>query len=1118
MTAPTTMSNCPTEETLAAFVDGRLDADARERVIAHLADCAECRDVVLTASEFSELEQTELSATRQHLDRTSWSKRPRSFAVPLAIAASLLVAVSAVLLWWSSSRSADSMSELLQAGNALEQRSLEGRLSDGFAYRPLEPILRSGETEETDLAIQIAVRRAQDAAKISPSTERLHAAAIGQLLLAKPDRAVQMLESLLNAETKESDVAKALNKSRDVRLLNSLSVAYLAQQRASRNPRAALLASEAAQRSWLIEQTPEAAWNRAVAIEKLYLWKAAAAAWGDYLRLDPDSEWAVEARSRLKRVNAQTLSQGWERGKATAWDAARRLDLSSVQAIARLYPEQMRLAAEDEILVALASAIQAAGPGRSVITGQAETIARASANLGDSTLSDLVRMAHDPTQGQSFAGSFLGFIDARKHYRESRISEAVESLRRSSAQADAAGLPLSAMHALLAAGCAYYQNDYVAALETISGISAELDCNRWPSLCGRAAWLAGISQISNGQMNEALRSYEAARQHYQRIGYKDGELAATGLLASGLELVGDLESAWGLRLRALQMVAEIGSASTRLPQTLAGAAAASQRDGFIETSILFCDAVLEATEEPTWADVRHAALSRRSELYRRRGDSAAGRRDLASAGIVATSIKDRDVQGFATTHPDHLRARLEDMPSSEERSALLDGAFAFAKSTGNVSREIEVLLLRGAEDARRGDASAAEKTLEAALGLIDAQRSRLDNLQLREAYLDQRRDVYRKLAASVAVRGNVERSLHFAERARARTLREQYEGSVRASAPSIDDLRAQLPEEFAVLYFMHTGNLLGQWLVTRDGIQYHGATIPPSQVESLANEMLAKEPARAAKSARMLARVLLEPFAAQLRSARTIVFVPDDGLAGVAFAALPIDGHLLLEGSRVFVAPSLALLVSCKKRSEHPVNTPSLLAVSPLTGGAEGSDYLPDAVAESEDVVRHFNGISHLLSGARATKSAIRSAATRSHILHFSGHGIFDRSHPSYAAIQVSDSRDGSMWYAHEIANTRLENVRLVVLASCEGLRPATRHREGVSSLGRAFIAAGVPAVIGAIRPVDDEVARALFARFYGELARGADAATALREAQLSLRDRYPIRSWAIFQLLGGVA
>jgi anti-sigma factor RsiW len=46
------MIACPSDETLAAFIDGRLKgADSRAVVVDHIADCAECRDVVVMADE-----------------------------------------------------------------------------------------------------------------------------------------------------------------------------------------------------------------------------------------------------------------------------------------------------------------------------------------------------------------------------------------------------------------------------------------------------------------------------------------------------------------------------------------------------------------------------------------------------------------------------------------------------------------------------------------------------------------------------------------------------------------------------------------------------------------------------------------------------------------------------------------------------------------------------------------------------------------------------------------------------------------------------------------------------------------------------------------------------------
>ncbi len=45
---------CPNSETLAAFIDGHLQGEEREAVVAHLADCDGCREVFAGATEFRE--------------------------------------------------------------------------------------------------------------------------------------------------------------------------------------------------------------------------------------------------------------------------------------------------------------------------------------------------------------------------------------------------------------------------------------------------------------------------------------------------------------------------------------------------------------------------------------------------------------------------------------------------------------------------------------------------------------------------------------------------------------------------------------------------------------------------------------------------------------------------------------------------------------------------------------------------------------------------------------------------------------------------------------------------------------------------------------------------------
>jgi CHAT domain-containing protein len=87
------------------------------------------------------------------------------------------------------------------------------------------------------------------------------------------------------------------------------------------------------------------------------------------------------------------------------------------------------------------------------------------------------------------------------------------------------------------------------------------------------------------------------------------------------------------------------------------------------------------------------------------------------------------------------------------------------------------------------------------------------------------------------------------------------------------------------------------------------------------------------------------------------------------------------------------------------------------------------------------------------------------------------------------------------------------VLSGCE--TGAQRSATGAPGLGlaEAFIAAGTRAVIGASRTVRDDDAEALHLALLPALAaHPADAASALRDAQLSVRKSHPSADWSAFR------
>jgi len=97
------------------------------------------------------------------------------------------------------------------------------------------------------------------------------------------------------------------------------------------------------------------------------------------------------------------------------------------------------------------------------------------------------------------------------------------------------------------------------------------------------------------------------------------------------------------------------------------------------------------------------------------------------------------------------------------------------------------------------------------------------------------------------------------------------------------------------------------------------------------------------------------------------------------------------------------------------------------------------------------------------------------------------------------------------------------VLAACETGNQYVPGSEGVTSLARAFLAAGVPTVVASLWSVDDRTTADLLDAFHRRLWDGEDPVDALREAQLGMlrgtdaAGRSP-RAWAAFEVIGASA
>jgi len=182
---------------------------------------------------------------------------------------------------------------------------------------------------------------------------------------------------------------------------------------------------------------------------------------------------------------------------------------------------------------------------------------------------------------------------------------------------------------------------------------------------------------------------------------------------------------------------------------------------------------------------------------------------------------------------------------------------------------------------------------------------------------------------------------------------------------------------------------------------------------------------------------------------------------------------------------------------------------------------LPGTKAEARQIERLWEPAEVLhLTAAEASEAAFKTAAPGHRVVHLATHGFFlgGECFSADSPLLLSglalaganrraqaglDQEDGILT-SEEIAAMDLSGVEWAVLSACDTGSGATRTREGVLGLRRAFQVAGSRTVIMSLWPVEDRAAKSWMGRLYeGRLERGLDTAAAVQQATLgSLRDR----------------
>lgn len=178
---------------------------------------------------------------------------------------------------------------------------------------------------------------------------------------------------------------------------------------------------------------------------------------------------------------------------------------------------------------------------------------------------------------------------------------------------------------------------------------------------------------------------------------------------------------------------------------------------------------------------------------------------------------------------------------------------------------------------------------------------------------------------------------------------------------------------------------------------------------------------------------------------------------------------------------------------------------------------------EIEGILKNFEGM--VFKGDQATISNFRSGLNSHAVLHLAMHAELDTNQVGSSGLIFSPDIDGPgnyRLYNYEIGQMSI-NSPMVVLSACNTGAGKLYSGEGLMSLARNFILAGVPSVVETLWPVEDVAGSKIMVSFYKYLSQGKPKNTALRLAKLDyINNSSPSfvnpRFWAAYTLMGDVS
>lgn len=271
-------------------------------------------------------------------------------------------------------------------------------------------------------------------------------------------------------------------------------------------------------------------------------------------------------------------------------------------------------------------------------------------------------------------------------------------------------------------------------------------------------------------------------------------------------------------------------------------------------------------------------------------------------------------------------------------------------------------------------------------------------------------------------------------------------------------------------------------------------------------------------------------------SGKQLIIIPDDEISYLPFDAFLTSWTIkkkinyaelayLINDYTVSYSYSTNTLWNNLSRAEF---FPRVIGFAPEysnTVSVDGREFasLKSNSREVESILGNFRGTG--FKAGKATIASFRSSLNSRAVLHLAMHSELntDQSGSSSLVFTPDVKAQGNYrLFNYEIGQMSI-NSPMVVLSACNTGSGKLYSGEGLMSLARNFVLAGVPSVVETLWPVEDIAGSRIMGDFYKYLSYGKPKSTALRLAKLDyINNTSPSfvnpKFWAAYTLIGDIS